>query len=94
MGALVAETVDRRTALVWTAVILAGAIVFGRFDTEVGSLHGAVRAGVAVLLSLGVTWVVRRHAIRRLGGITGDVLGALCEIATLVSLLTLAAGRA
>jgi adenosylcobinamide-GDP ribazoletransferase len=34
---------------------------------------------------------VRRHAVRRLGGITGDVLGALCEIATMTSLLVTAA---
>jgi adenosylcobinamide-GDP ribazoletransferase len=93
MGALVAGTVSRRSAALWTVVILAGAATYGRYDTEVGSVRDAVRGVIAVLLALAVTWVVRRHVIRRLGGITGDVLGALCEIATTVSLLTTAAGK-
>lgn len=41
----------------------------------------------AVLAGLVAAWVVRRRAVRRLGGITGDVLGALVEIATTTVLL-------
>jgi adenosylcobinamide-GDP ribazoletransferase len=41
-------------------------------------------------VALSVAWVIRRHVVRRLGGITGDVLGALGEIATMVSLLVAA----
>jgi adenosylcobinamide-GDP ribazoletransferase len=52
-----------------------------------------VRAVLAVVVALLVSWAVRAHAVRRLGGITGDVLGALCEIAVLVSLLVSAAGN-
>jgi adenosylcobinamide-GDP ribazoletransferase len=92
MGALVASSVRRSAAVGWTLVLVVGALAYGRFDSEIGSWHGAVRAVIAVALALGVAWAVRRHAVRRLGGITGDVLGALCEIAVLVSLLVTAAG--
>lgn len=93
MGALVAGSVPRVTAAAWTIVLLAGAWSYGLFDSEVGSVHGAVRAVGAVVIALLVAWAVRAHAVRRLGGVTGDVLGALCEIAVFASLLVSAAGR-
>jgi adenosylcobinamide-GDP ribazoletransferase len=92
MGSLVSGTVSRRAALCWTVVLAGGAFAYGRFDSEIGSWHGALRAVIAVAVALGVAWVVRRHAVRRLGGITGDVLGALCEMAMVASLLVTAAG--
>ncbi|MFI6450879.1 adenosylcobinamide-GDP ribazoletransferase [Streptosporangium amethystogenes] len=52
-----------------------------------GSLSASWGLPVAVLLGLLVAWVVRRRAVRRLGGITGDVLGALVEITTVTALL-------
>ncbi len=91
LGALVAGSVPRTVAASWTAAVCVGAAIYGRFDTEVGSNRGAVRGVVAVFVALGVAWVVRRHVVRRLGGITGDVLGALCEIAMMTSLLVTAA---
>ena len=57
---------------------LAGGAAFGWIFTV------AVAAGLAA--SLGVTWL----AVRRLGGITGDVLGALTETAAAVCLVVLA----
>jgi adenosylcobinamide-GDP ribazoletransferase len=92
MGALVAGSVARPMAWLWTIVVLAGAGVYGRYDSEVGSVAGAIRGVAGVLIALFVAWMVRRHIVRRLGGITGDVLGALCEIATLASLLITAIG--
>ncbi|MFI7053898.1 adenosylcobinamide-GDP ribazoletransferase [Streptosporangium canum] len=45
---------------------------------------------VAVLAGLLAAWALRRRAVRRLGGITGDVLGALVEIATATTLVVYA----
>ncbi|MFG1821941.1 adenosylcobinamide-GDP ribazoletransferase [Microbispora bryophytorum] len=43
---------------------------------------------LAMAAGLGAAALLRRRAIRRLGGVTGDVLGALVETATTVTLLT------
>lgn len=42
-----------------------------------------------VVAAIGVTYLLRRHATRRLGGITGDVLGFMIEAATLTMLIGL-----
>lgn len=88
LGALVAGTVPARGALVVTAVVLVAATGAG---TAAGGLSGALHAVAAVLVALAAALLVLRHAVRRLGGVTGDVLGALVEIATTVALITLAA---
>ncbi len=79
MGALVARTVPRAAAASWTVALVIGAFLFGE-----------VRGVAAVLVALAVALGVRVHAGRRLGGITGDVLGALCEIATAATLIVFA----
>ncbi len=91
-GALIARTVPWSAAICWTVLICIGAGIYGRYDSDVGSPAGALRGVAAVLVALAVSWIVRRHIVRKLGGISGDVLGALCEIATVVSLLVTAAG--
>ncbi|MFD0906081.1 adenosylcobinamide-GDP ribazoletransferase, partial [Actinomadura sediminis] len=53
---------------------------------------GAPLADGAAGFGLAAALAVLRHAIRRLGGVTGDVLGALVEIAGTGALIVLAAG--
>jgi len=81
LGALVAGTVRRPLAVAWTLAVAVEAALYGRLDSDAGSARGMIRALLALAVALGVTWVLRRHAVRRLGGITGDVLGASVEIA-------------
>jgi adenosylcobinamide-GDP ribazoletransferase len=78
LGALVAGTVSPAISVLLTAAVLAGAFAFGIL------LMIAVAAGLAASLALAAL------AVRRLGGITGDVLGALVEVATAVCLLVTA----
>ncbi|WP_433325660.1 adenosylcobinamide-GDP ribazoletransferase [Spirillospora sp. CA-294931] len=80
LGALVAGTVATRTAVVVTAVVVAASLV-------TWSPYGPV----AVLAGLASALLLLRHAVRRLGGITGDVMGALVETATTTALIVLAA---
>ncbi|WP_262402130.1 adenosylcobinamide-GDP ribazoletransferase [Actinomadura sp. CNU-125] len=49
-------------------------------------------AVAATGFGLAAALLTLRHAVRRLGGVTGDVLGALVEIAGTGALIVLAAG--
>ncbi len=99
LGALVAQTVRPGRALVST-LVSAGTIVFLTCIAVISSsgfprytalpAHAvAVLFGplLAMAVGLGAAELLRRRAVRRLGGVTGDVLGALCECATAVTLL-------
>ncbi|MCU1692648.1 MAG: adenosylcobinamide-GDP ribazoletransferase, partial [Frankiales bacterium] len=50
-------------------------------------LDGSPRPALALLAGLLAARLLRRHAVRRLGGVTGDVLGALVETTTTVVLV-------
>jgi adenosylcobinamide-GDP ribazoletransferase len=78
LGALVAGTVSPAVPVLLTAAVLAAAWAFGIV------VMIAVAAGLAASLALTAL------AVRRLGGITGDVLGALVEVATAACLLVTA----
>ena len=84
LGATVAGTVPPAAfvilAVAWTAACAAAA--------SLTAIH-PLTAVAAVLGSLVVGAVVVRLAIRRLGGITGDVLGATMELATTSALVIL-----
>jgi adenosylcobinamide-GDP ribazoletransferase len=95
LGAMVAGTVPVAAATAWTLVVLAGAAVTALLDTEgPRTAHHRMVAVlcVAVLLGLLAAWRVVRRSRTDLGGITGDVLGAACELAATVVLVTIAIG--
>lgn len=87
LGALVAGTVTAPAAFAAAGGV--GAIASG-WGYAADGVGGAVRGAVAVVAALGVAHAVRAHAVRRLGGVTGDVLGALVELATAIALVVLA----
>lgn len=88
LGAAVAGVVPVPGALALTAVCTAGSAAWG---TALGP-HGALRAAAAVLLSLAAAELVLRRCTRRLGGVTGDVFGALAETAATTALVVLSFG--
>jgi adenosylcobinamide-GDP ribazoletransferase len=82
LGALVAGAVPPAAAGTWLLVIAAGAA---------GVVAGRPWLGPAsVLASAAVTGLMLRHIVQRLGGVTGDVIGAAVEVATTVCLIGLA----
>jgi adenosylcobinamide-GDP ribazoletransferase len=78
LGALVSGTQSALVPLLWTVAALAGSVFAVPARPWLGPV-GVVLATAVVLLLL-------RHVRRRFGGITGDVLGAACELATTVVL--------
>ena len=84
LGAWVAGSVPQPVA--WGFPALAVAVTF-LAGLAGGSSAQAARASLALVAGLIAGLVVTRSAVRRLGGITGDVLGAICEITTAVVLL-------
>lgn len=91
LGALVATTVRVRvvTAAVVVATMVAALALAADPDATGAAWARAVLGAVAVAAGLLVARAVRAHAARRVGGLTGDVLGALNEVATTVALLVL-----
>ncbi|MFC4561567.1 adenosylcobinamide-GDP ribazoletransferase [Nocardiopsis mangrovi] len=87
LGALVAGTVPQRAAIATTVVVTLLATLVGLPHGITFALSCAVALGAAQLTAAALRW----HAARRLGGITGDVLGALSETATTTALVALAA---
>lgn len=79
LGAPYAQTLPR-----WPSVGLILLIVIATLALLAGT--GAI---LCTVLGLGLA-VLRRQFIRRLGGITGDTLGATCELIETLALLTLA----
>jgi adenosylcobinamide-GDP ribazoletransferase len=76
LGALVAGTQHVAVPVAW----IAGLLVAGVFVDRPHFWLGPVAIVVATLVTIGFV----AHVRRRLAGITGDVLGAACEVATTV----------
>ncbi|MET8578728.1 adenosylcobinamide-GDP ribazoletransferase [Streptomyces sp. NPDC005012] len=89
LGATVASVVPRPAAAALAAAVAllaaaAGAVLEGP--------AGALRAACAVLLGCLAAEALLRRCVRRFGGVTGDVLGALAETAATAALLVLCLG--
>ncbi|MGB8945606.1 MAG: adenosylcobinamide-GDP ribazoletransferase, partial [Streptomyces sp.] len=72
------------TAGLITALAALAAVPFGAYES--------VQYAAAVVLALCAAELLLRHCVRRFGGITGDVFGALAETAATTALVVLALG--
>jgi adenosylcobinamide-GDP ribazoletransferase len=92
LGALVASTVRPAIPVALTlAAVAAAAAAVALSATLTGEPLGW-SLPVAVVAGLAAAFVLQRQSVRRLGGITGDVLGALAEVATTVTVVVATMG--
>ena len=90
LGSLVAGTVSTAALLCYAPVLIGG-------SAGIAALSGThiarttILTGVALALVGLVATILLRHVVRRLRGITGDVIGAVCELSTAISLIVLSA---
>ncbi|MFG2607901.1 adenosylcobinamide-GDP ribazoletransferase [Streptomyces sp. NPDC048514] len=89
LGAAVAGVVPRGAAAVVAIVVVAAA---GAAGAGLGAYDGA-RAALAVVAAVAVAELLLRRCVRRFGGVTGDVFGALAETAATAVLVVLSLGR-
>lgn len=87
LGATMAGSVPRLGAVGLVVAVLLLAVVLGARDGD----GGVAQAAGAVLAGLVAGALVVRRCVRRLGGVTGDVLGAAGEIAVTAVLVVCAA---
>jgi adenosylcobinamide-GDP ribazoletransferase len=80
LGVLVAGSQAPLVPVLWWFALTAAAVFAVPGRPWLGPL--------AVVLALAVVLLLVRHVQRRFGGITGDVLGAACELSTLTVLAT------
>ncbi len=97
-GAAIATTLTAVVVVAFPAFLLLAFVVMaapwpasGQPPTGLSGLAPSILVcPIAIAAGLGAAASLRRRAERRLGGITGDVLGALVETATTVALLVCA----
>ncbi|NWF31145.1 adenosylcobinamide-GDP ribazoletransferase [Streptomyces sp. PKU-EA00015] len=89
LGAAVAESVPARLAFAVAALVTGCAAGAGALTGPYGAPHAAL----AVLAALAAAQVLLRHCVRRFGGVTGDVFGALAETAGTAALIVLTLGH-
>ncbi|OON77698.1 adenosylcobinamide-GDP ribazoletransferase [Streptomyces tsukubensis] len=88
LGAAVAGTVPVRTAAGVAVLVLAACAGAGAIEGP----YGALRQALAVVVALGAAQLLLAHCLRRFGGVTGDVFGALAETAATAALVVLTFG--
>jgi cobalamin 5'-phosphate synthase/cobalamin synthase len=86
LGQAVAGTVSPRWAAGCAVALAALIVVAARGDADV-----ALRLFLGVAAGLLAAELVQRRARARLGGVTGDVMGAMAEVTTAIALLAAAA---
>lgn len=79
LGAVVARTVPTWAALAWSIVVIAACWLILGIEGAIAALAGLAAGGLMLMI-----------ARRRLGGITGDVLGAVIELAFAAALIAMA----
>ncbi|MFE5245303.1 MULTISPECIES: adenosylcobinamide-GDP ribazoletransferase [unclassified Streptomyces] len=89
LGAAVAGTVPPAGA---GGVALAVAVCCAGAGALLGGPGGALHHGAAALAGVAAAQLMLRHCVRRFGGVTGDVFGALEETAATAALLALTLG--
>ena len=92
LGALVAGTVHLAIPVGLTLATVTAAVAAVVVSTTVIGEPLGWTLPLAVAAGLAAAFVVQRQSVRRLGGITGDVLGALAEVAATVTLVVAATG--
>lgn len=88
LGAAVAGTVPAAAAAAAGAAVVAACAGAGALLGGYGAAHHAL----AALAAAAAAQLLLRHCVRRFGGVTGDVFGALAETAATTALLVLALG--
>ncbi|HVU73100.1 MAG TPA: adenosylcobinamide-GDP ribazoletransferase [Mycobacteriales bacterium] len=91
MGRTFGGTVPFVAMVVTTVATIGGALGLGvaAYPGRRGRIVAAVAVGAAIVIGD----LARRRAVRRLGGVNGDVWGAIIELATAAALVTLACAR-
>ncbi|MFC5724648.1 adenosylcobinamide-GDP ribazoletransferase [Streptomyces gamaensis] len=88
LGAAVAEVLPRGRAF---AVASLSVVVCAAAGAATGP-YGALRAGLAAVAALLAGEVLLRRCVRRFGGVTGDVFGAVAETTATAALVALTLG--
>ncbi|MEU9028326.1 adenosylcobinamide-GDP ribazoletransferase [Streptomyces sp. NPDC048383] len=88
LGAAVAGVVPCRAALAVAGLVTAAAALAA---LPLG-LPTALQYAASVLAALAAAELLLRRCVRRFGGVTGDVFGAVCEVAATTALVLLALG--
>lgn len=88
LGAMVASTVPVRSA----ALVTGGVLVLCAGAGALFSPYDALRHVLAAGAGLGAAALLLRRCVRRFGGVTGDVFGAVEEAAGTVALVALTLG--
>lgn len=89
LGAAVAGSVPVTAALLLTLAVAALAVTLGAADDD-ATPRLLLALVLAVVVGVCAGALVVRQAVRDLGGITGDVIGAAVEVATTVTLVAVA----